>query len=72
MGVRISWLMLARNWLLALLASSACRVRSFSAWFISRSLDWASARSVMSVRVETKWVVSPLSPLTAVTVSQAG
>ena len=30
MGVRISWLMVARNWLLARLASSSSSVRRFS------------------------------------------
>ena len=55
MGVRISWLMLARNWLLARLDCSA----SFMAW---RSDDSYSFCRVMSWAIPRKPRISPCSP----------
>jgi hypothetical protein len=58
MGVRISWLMFARNWLLARFAASArARARSASwkrrAFSSARLADWARARAISTSRVPT-------------------
>ncbi len=42
-GVRISWLIVARNWLLALFAySAACLARSRSSFALWRKTTWPS------------------------------
>ena len=56
-GVRSSWLMFARNWLLAWLATSAPS-------FAATSSSSARLRSVTSFCRPTKWVTLPASSLT--------
>ena len=62
-GVRISWLIMARNWLLARLACSAVSLAACgtSSWRASSRIAWscASLASVMS----TSLITSRISPL---------
>ena len=46
MGVRISWLTLARKLVLARSAASAARLAVISSRSFSRRMDWISARSM--------------------------
>ena len=69
MGVRISWLMLARNSLLAALAISAfaamalaSAVASASRRLVSTCSSSAFLRSVMSSEMPNRYFVVPLAP----------